>query len=139
MSYFVSRQHYYYQDIYMVEIAYPSIDYSSPDMLIEKYSGEGESYNNPIEALEVAISIMEQWQTDEPNKEIGITYGSFDGLEGSPEDIEDLRKEVQKDYEKIHTTILVMKNFALNSMPKKHIQKLMICVVAAKKNIHVRI
>jgi hypothetical protein len=99
--YFVSRQHYFYQNIYVVEIAYPSIDYSSPDMLICKYKGEGESFNNPIEALEAAISILEAWKLDNPNIEIGITYGHFDMCEGSPEGIEDLRKKVQKDYDKL--------------------------------------
>ena len=99
---FVSRQKYYYQQIKVVEIAYPSIDYSSPDMLIAKYAGEGESYDNPIEALESAINIMEQWQTDEPNKEIGITYGSFNGYEGETYDnLEELKQIVQKEYEQL--------------------------------------
>ena len=84
--YFVSRQHYYYQDEYFVEIAYPSIDYSSPDMLICKYSGEGESYTDPREAVQVAIKIRDQWKEDlkgeDKDREISISYGSFKGIEG---------------------------------------------------------
>jgi len=98
---FVSRQEYYYQQIKVVEIAYPSIDYSSPDMLITKYVGEGESYNNPIEALNVAISIMEQWRKDS-NEEIGITYGSFNGFEGETYDnLEELKQLIQKEYDSL--------------------------------------
>jgi hypothetical protein len=99
---FVSRQHYYYQDILVVEIAYPSIDYSSPDMLIPKYKGEGESYSNPIEALNVAISILEAWQADNPEEEIGITYGSFNGFEGKTYDnLEELKQLIQKEYDQL--------------------------------------
>lgn len=99
--YYVSRQHYYYQDIYVVEIAYPSIDYSSPDMLIYKYKGEGETFNDPREALAVAVEIRKAWQKD-TEKEIGITYGSFDGIEGEPyEDIEELKQTIQKEYDSL--------------------------------------
>ncbi|MCK9458802.1 MAG: hypothetical protein M0R80_04120 [Proteobacteria bacterium] len=101
-TYFVSRQLPYYQpDIGLVEIAYPNIDYSGSDMLVPKYAGEGESYNDPIEALESAISIMEMWRTEEPNKEIGICYGHFDMGEGEPEDIEELRQQISKEYEQL--------------------------------------
>jgi hypothetical protein len=101
-NWFVSRQHYFYQDILVVEIAYPSIDYSSPDMLVSKYAGEGKSYDNPIEALNVAISIMEAWKLDNPEEEIGITYGSFNGYEGETYDnLEELKQLIQKEYDSL--------------------------------------
>ena len=103
--YFVSRQHYYYQDEYFVEIAYPSIDYSSPDMLICKYSGEGESYTDPREAVQVAIKIRDQWKEDlkgeDKDREISISYGSFDGCEGEESTDEELKAWADKVYESL--------------------------------------
>lgn len=100
--YFVSRQHYYYQDIYVVEIAYPSIDSSGPDMLISKYQGEGEIFNNPVEALEVALDIREAWRKDNPEEDIYITFGCMEFGEGEiEEDIDDLKKRVQNIYDKM--------------------------------------
>lgn len=107
MPYFVSRQFYYYQQINVVEIACPSIDSSGPDMLIEKYKGEGEEYKNPIEALDVALNIASAWQADNPDEDIFITFGCMELIEGNPidfknhEDIEELKKEVQKHYENL--------------------------------------
>jgi len=107
MPYFVSRQFYYYQQINVVEIAYPSIDSSGPDMLIEKYKGEGEEYKNPIEALDVALNIASAWQEDIPDEDIFITFGCMEFGEGEPinpkdlEDIEELKQNIQKHYESL--------------------------------------
>lgn len=107
MPYFVSRQLYYYQNINVVEIAYPSIDSSGPDMLIEKYKGEGEEYKNPIEALDVALNIASAWQEDIPDEDIFITFGCMEFCEGEPidinnhEDIEELKQNIQKHYESL--------------------------------------
>jgi hypothetical protein len=100
-KWFVSRQHYYYQNIYVVEIATPSIDYASPDMLIEKYRGEGEEYSDPIEAFQNAITVLNAWKRDEPEKEIGLTYGHFDSCEGEPQEIEEIKKQLYKEYESL--------------------------------------
>jgi len=105
--YFVSRQFYYYQQINVVEIAYPSIDSSGPDMLIEKYAGEGEEYKNPIEALEIALNIASNWQVDIPDEDIFITFGCMEFGEGEPinpkdlEALEELKQNIQKHYESL--------------------------------------
>ena len=66
-EWFVSRQNYWgveSEDALCVEIAFGGIDYSNADMLAAKYIGEGESYTNPIEAVEVAIKIRDNWNDD---------------------------------------------------------------------------
>ena len=67
--YFVSRQCYWGvepDEQNVVEIASGGRDYSNPDMLVEKYAGEGQEYSDPREALEVALSIAKQWKQDKP-------------------------------------------------------------------------
>jgi hypothetical protein len=98
MQFFVSRQHYYYQDIKVVEIAYPSIDYSGSDMLTTEYAGEGSTFDDPREALQTAINIRDMWSKDS-EEDIGLTFGHFDMCEGEPQEIEELKKEVNKFYE----------------------------------------
>jgi len=96
-KWFVSRQSYWGvepEDRYMVEIAYGGRDYANCDMLAPKYSGEGEEYNDPLEAVEAAISIREQWQKDSPELIINIAMGFTGGdtMPFSPSTVEGLRK-----------------------------------------------
>jgi hypothetical protein len=81
--YFVSRQIYWGvdpEDSHTVEIASGGRDYANPDMLVPKYSGEGEEYTNPVEAVEAAITIAEQWKQASPGKTINIAHGFTGGL-----------------------------------------------------------
>jgi len=96
-KWFVSRQSYWGvdpEDQNMVEIAYGGRDYANCDMLAPKYSGEGEEYNDPLEAVEAAISIREQWQKDSPELIINIAMGFTGGdtMPFSPSTVEGLRK-----------------------------------------------
>ena len=100
MPYFVNCQHYFYSGQYMVEIAYPGIDYAGSDMLATDYPGEGE-YDDPREALNAAIKVKEALQTDYPDEEIGIAFGHFDMVEGEPQDIDELKKDIKKHYESL--------------------------------------
>jgi hypothetical protein len=100
MKFIVSRQYYFYSGEYIVEIAYPSIDYTGPDMLVERYPEEGE-YSDPREALDAAIAIQKAWQADCPEESIGITFGHFDSIEGEPEEIKNLRTEIEKFYQEL--------------------------------------
>lgn len=80
--YYVSRQKYWGVDIddcNTVEIALGGLDYANPDMLVAKYSGEGQSYSDPREAVTVAITIAEQWKKDCPNLSINIASGYTGG------------------------------------------------------------
>ncbi|HEY7415550.1 MAG TPA: hypothetical protein VH593_10185 [Ktedonobacteraceae bacterium] len=62
MPYFVSRQHYWDNGDYGVEIV-RDLDDASPDMLVAKYPDEGE-YDDPRDAVEAAIKIRDAWQAD---------------------------------------------------------------------------
>jgi len=97
MVFFVSRQHYFNQNLNAVEIAFPSIDYSSPDMLVANYAGEGEEYKDPRDAVEAALRIRDEWKKDS-GEEIIVTAGSFNGMEGEEETDEDLRAWAEKQY-----------------------------------------
>jgi len=56
----------------MVEVSVGGMDYTNPDALSPKYPGEMEEYDSPVEAVQVAIRICEQWRDDEPEAEIGV-------------------------------------------------------------------
>ncbi|WP_333641766.1 hypothetical protein [Mesotoga prima] len=97
MSYYVNCQHQFYSGRYIVEIAYPGIDYAGSDMLATDYPGEGE-YDDPREALDAAIKVREALQADHPDEEIGIAFGHFEMVEGEPQDLEELKKEIMEHY-----------------------------------------
>lgn len=84
----------------MVEIAYPGIDYAGSDMLATNYPGEGE-YDDPREALLAAIEVRKTLQADHPDEEIEIAFGHFDMVEGEPQDMEELKAEIEKHYESL--------------------------------------
>jgi len=63
--YYVSRQLYWPDGDPVVEIAAGGLDYANPDMLCAQFAGEGETYVDPRDALEAAISIREAWKTFE--------------------------------------------------------------------------
>jgi hypothetical protein len=75
MAYFVSRQAVWGTGAFVVEIA-GSLDTSGPDAYSPPYEGEVESYNDPREAVEAAISIRDSWRVDRQGKQ-----------DPSPEDI----------------------------------------------------
>ena len=99
-KYFVNCQHQYYSGNYLVEIAYPDQYSIGSDMLATNYADEGE-YSDPREALDAAIKVREALQADHPDEEIGIAFGHFDMVEGEPQDIDELRKDIEKHYESL--------------------------------------
>jgi len=83
MSFFVSRQCYWGVDpdeCWVVEIAGGGIDYANPDMLCEKYPGEGQEYEDPREAVRVALEIAKLWKKAEPKKVISVACGYTGGF-----------------------------------------------------------
>ena len=79
---FVSRQLYWGvepEDQNCVEIAAGGIDYANPDMLVAKFSGEGEEYTDPREAVEAAIQIRDAWKAASPSLVINIAHGATGG------------------------------------------------------------
>ena len=74
----VTRQVYWDSGAHVVEIAGGGIDYCNPDALCAKYPGEFDEYNDPREAVEVAIDICRQWRKD-GEKSAYLTLGCTGG------------------------------------------------------------
>jgi hypothetical protein len=101
MSYFVSRQSYWGvdpEDQNVVEIAHGGLDYANPDMLVSKYEGEGQEYEDPREALTAALAIAEAWKKDQPEIIINIAHGFTGGntMPFEPDKVEDLKAWAEK-------------------------------------------
>lgn len=84
-KWFVSRQSYWGIDPedgqYTVEIASGGSDYANPDMLVPQFPGEGQEYNDPREAVRVAIDICKAWREEAPYlaEFIGVAHGYTGG------------------------------------------------------------
>lgn len=85
-GYYVCCQLYYYSGERTVEITEGGLDYAGPDMLVNRYPGEGDAYQKPQSAALAALKIQKLWQVDRPDEEIFITVrsqlGGYFGLEG---------------------------------------------------------
>jgi len=75
----VTRQCYWFNGQFMVEIAKGGRDYSNPDALTEKYPGEFEEFTDPVLAVETAIEIHKAWKKDKPMDDIQISHGCTGG------------------------------------------------------------
>lgn len=73
--YTITRQLTWPEGKYTVEIVQGNIDNVSPDALSSKYEGEFSNFQDPREAIEVALKIAEQWQKDESNEHIQLAWG----------------------------------------------------------------
>jgi hypothetical protein len=62
MSYFVSRQRYYYSRQNIVEVTSGGLDYAGADMLVASFADEGKDFADPREAVEAAISVCVAWR-----------------------------------------------------------------------------
>lgn len=85
MTYFVSRQMPWGIDLeedeqYVVEVNVGGIEYSNPDMLVAKYAGEAEEYEDPREAIAAAFEIAEAWQKDWPGIVVSVGAGNTHGM-----------------------------------------------------------
>jgi hypothetical protein len=101
--YFISRQKYWPDGDLVVEIAKGGRDYANPDMLSPKYSGEGEEYEDPREALNIALDIRDSWISDckeEVRVEHGFTGGSTMPFCSEPTD-EELKEWAEETYQKL--------------------------------------
>lgn len=63
----------------VVEVSIGSLDYVNPDALVAKYQGEFNEYDNPIEAVEAAISICRRWRQD-GCKDAKVGFGATGGF-----------------------------------------------------------
>jgi len=100
-KWFVSRQCYWgVEEPYVVEIAGGGLDYANPDMIVEKYPGEGKEYTDPREAVGAALSIAEAWKKDDPDLTIGVACGYTGGntLPFEPGSAKELKAWAEKVY-----------------------------------------
>ena len=120
MKWFISRQCYWGVDEdeqNVVEIAQGGCDFANPDMLVEKYSGEGETYIDPREAVTAALDIAERWKKDSPDLKIGVAHGCTGGMTMpfEADESEELKKWAQKIWE-----LLPKCDGCGEILPKKH-------------------
>ena len=101
MKWVVTRQHYYYSGLLVVEIAQGGHDFSNADALCSKYPGEFKEFNDPVEVAETAIAIATAWRKDEPGKRIYIAHGATGGftMEFEPTTIKEVRSWAAKAYD----------------------------------------
>lgn len=61
MAFYISRQRYYDDNRLAVEIAIDGIKYAGKDILPVKHAGENKNLVSPIDAVNIAIRIVEDW------------------------------------------------------------------------------
>lgn len=104
MPYFVSRQHYYYSDQFVVEVAAGGLDCAGSDMLCEIWDkiGEGKEFQDPREAVKAAIKIRQEWLKKRP--EVKLAVGNTGGLLTEMSDTCDEQEAIawaEKQYERL--------------------------------------
>jgi hypothetical protein len=78
MSWTVTRQIQWPDGRNIVEVSAGGSDYTNPDMLAPQYDGEGETYHDPRQAAEAAISICRAWRK-EGTRNARVGYGATGG------------------------------------------------------------
>jgi len=100
--YTITRQAQWPEGTLIVEISEGGIDYCNPDALVQKYDGEFCEYEDPREAVKIALDIAAQWQKDSDEK-IVIGHGGTGGytMPFEPSEKEGLIKWAEKEYAKL--------------------------------------
>lgn len=100
MVYTVTRQAQFMGEL-EVEISAGGFDYVNPDMLSPKYDGEGETFTDPIDAVDAAISIFNAWRADAPGADIYIGYGDTMGytIPFEASSVPEIKEWAQKEYD----------------------------------------
>jgi hypothetical protein len=75
----VTRQRQWPDGVDIVEVSAGGIDYTNPDALSAKYSGEFQEFTDPREAVTTAIEIARQWRKDS-HKRIAVAVGDTYGM-----------------------------------------------------------
>jgi len=85
----------------MGEISEGGFDFVNPDMLSEEYSGEGETFADPRDAVNVAIGIYNLWRVDMPGEDIYIGYGNtlWFTMPFEASCVPDIKEWAQKEYD----------------------------------------
>lgn len=77
--YTVTRQLQWPEGTAVVEVSNGGLDYTNPDALVAKYSGEFEEFLSPVEAVETAIDICRSWRND-GKKSAKVGIGATGGM-----------------------------------------------------------
>ena len=102
MPYTVTRQIQWHNGGAVVEVSSGGLDYANPDALVQKYEGEFQTFDDPVEAAETAIAICKVWRKDgAPRASVG--YGGTGGITMpfDPCGYRELRKWAKKRYEQL--------------------------------------
>ena len=76
----VTRQRQWPDGANLVEISAGGLDYANPDALSARYPGEFSTFDDPREAVEVALDIVRAWRRDSPGIRIQVGHGSTAGM-----------------------------------------------------------
>lgn len=79
MPYTVTRQLQWPDGTAVVEVSSGGTDYTNPDALVAKYTGEFQTYDDPIEAAQTAIEICRQWRQD-GKRQAKVAHGATGGM-----------------------------------------------------------
>jgi len=105
MTYTITRQLQWPDGTKIVEISEGGLDYTNPDALCSKYSGEFQEFVDPIEAVEAAINIYESWKNDDQEEDICIGYGCTLGytMPFEASEVEEIKHWAEEEHKKIPT------------------------------------
>jgi len=99
MPWTVTRQRQWPDGTPMVEVSVGGRDYTNPDALAVKYSGEFETFDDPREAARVAIAICEAWHRDgETEAQVGHGATGGDTMPFSPCEYSELTQWAEERY-----------------------------------------
>ena len=79
MPFTVTRQLQWPEGTPVVEISCGGLDYTNPDALSPRYSGEFETYDDPRKAVDAAIAICKAWRKD-GEKRARVGTGATGGM-----------------------------------------------------------
>jgi hypothetical protein len=110
MGFFVSRQRRYEDNRLLVEIASGGSKFAGKDILPFKFVSEGKNLVSPIDAVNVAIRIVEEWHQiywDEPKNVLLVNADGKDSKQlfdpHSKKDIEKLERWAQSTFKSMTT------------------------------------
>lgn len=103
---YVSRQHYWgieERDAYVVEVAFGGSDFANADQLVAAWPrlGEGQTFNDPREAVEAGISIVRMWRKTERRAKLAIGATGGHSLPFESKTFKEARAWAKKRYEQL--------------------------------------
>ena len=77
--YTITRQLQWPDGARVVEVSEGDINYVNPDALVQRYPGEFEQFERPMEAIKTAITICRAWRKD-GQKNVKVAIGCTHGM-----------------------------------------------------------